>query len=820
MELPTITYTKECRTIDKQTIDAVAYKEMCEEYNCYEVLPDDRKVKPYFDIEFKPKNCREGSEYTDCWKQFCEYAHKFLEQEFKDAKFCFLNASSPDYICCVTGEHKWIISFHIVISNYLVSKRKLKSMVIKMNETILMEMNRKNSEFPLFDYYEFNQENGKYNYEFFDKGVYDKNRKIRSAFANKTDYKIKTNELVIEDRPLIIEYGTFEQSVISSFNDENTIEMPDNEEFKSISPTSITEITQLDTKEHTDKFLELLDIIGSVKEKILHPEWFKIGSILKTNNYAKSVFEHFTSHYVQNKESELDKIWNCIDISQTYSIYGLHKIAKERNLGLYNEWFIRHKEYISVKTLQKGNNDIAEFISTGLKEVLVYCNKSWIMYDNRTNLWRTTDAPHTKVCSYIQHLIDCAVAPLTYKLSKIEDDTQKEAVLVKLGQYKNYRCSMADNKDLSMILKLLKDYLNDSEFFSKLDINTYKVAYKNGILDLKTNDFREGLLPSDMLTKTIPYNYQKATDEEIANIRLELKKICNYNETHLEYYLSALGYAMTGDSLKLQEFYYIIGQKASNGKSVIFEALSDIIPCYVSKIESNSFEKKNPTLHKEIATWKGLRIGWINELTKAEQDPELLKQVADGTSIKYKVMYGISDMMAITFKPFIISNHSPTIDADKGIARRLRMFQMDSEFIGELEEDDFEKCQFKKDNGFGDALRTTHKFALMDLIYSYSKKFIDNGFNLSAYPSEWESVKKECLFDNNEFAEFVLEHFEFGGAFEISEYSLKQFLKFHKKEKVKLVDEVKKNKWAVKRGQDKKWTGWRIKEIKESNEDM
>jgi hypothetical protein len=809
MEQPTITFTKECRTINPQTVNAITYKEMCEEYNCYEMLPDDRKIKPYFDIEFKPKNCKEGSEYTDCWKQFCEYAHKHLEKEFKDANYCFLNASSPDYVCCVTGQHKWIISFHIVISNYLVSKKKLKSLVNKMNETIVIEMNRKNSEFPLFDFYEFNTlPNGKYDYELFDNSVYDKNRKIRSAFANKTNWNKETNELVIEDRPLVIEYGTFEQSVITALNDENTIEMPDDPE-----PT----ITKLDTKEHQpvqqqDKFLELLDIIGSVKEKILHPEWFKIGSMLKTNNYPKSVFENFTTQYVQNKESELDKIWDCIDISQTYSIYGLQKIAKERNLGLYNEWFIRHKEYISIKTLKKGNNDIAEFISKGLKEVLVYCNKSWIMYDNRTNLWRTTDAPHTKVCSYIQHLIDCAIAPLTYKLSKTENSNEKESLNEKLSLYVNMRVAMADNKDLSMILKLLKDYLNDSEFFSKLDINKYGVAYKNGILDLKTLQFREGILPSDMLTKTIPYNYQKATDDEIAKIRLEILKICNYNETHLEYYLSALGYAMTGDSMKLQEFYYIIGQKASNGKSVIFEALGDIVPCYVSKIESNSFEKKNTTLHKEIATWKGIRIGWVNELSKAEQDPEILKDISDGVSIKYKVMYGISDLMPITFKPFIVSNNSPTIDADKGIARRLRMFQMDSEFIDELEEDNFEKCQFKKDNRFGDALRTTHKFALMDLIYSYSKKFIDNGFKLTAYPSEWESVKKECISDNNEFAEFVLEHFEFGEAFEISEYSLKQFLKFHKKEKIKLVDEVKKNKWAVKRGQDKKWKGWRIKE--------
>ena len=113
---------------------------------------------------------------------------------------------------------------------------------------------------------------------------------------------------------------------------------------------------------------------------------------------------------------------------------------------------------------------------------------------------------------------------------------------------------------------MLKDYLNDNEFFSRLDINNYILAFKNGILDLKTLKFREGIFSLDMISQTIPYNYEKALDNDIKSLHFELLKICNNNETHLDYYLSSLGYALTGDSMKLQEFYYILGQKASNGK--------------------------------------------------------------------------------------------------------------------------------------------------------------------------------------------------------------------------------------------------------------
>ena len=118
------------------------------------------------------------------------------------------------------------------------------------------------------------------------------------------------------------------------------------------------------------------------------------------------------------------------------------------------------------------------------------------------------------------------------------------------------------------------------------------------------------------------------------------------------------------------------------------------------------------------------------------------------------------------------------------------------------------------DRNFGDYLRNKYKFALIDLICSYSKKFINNNYSLAQYPIEWNNVKDECLADNNQFVEFINEHFEFGSSFEITEYSLKQYFKIHKiDERIKFVDECKKARWNIKRNRDtKKWIGLRIKQ--------
>lgn len=778
----------------------------------YEVIPtNDENIKVNLDFDYYINqdefNLEVANEVKTILKDRINNALKSLTNITPN--FHILTSHSNNVVKndgSISGKY----SIRFFVSNIITSRTMIKSFVMDINDYFDKQ------EKDLWDYVEKNGDT-------FDTSIYSKDKKMRCYETSKPN----------EDRPLKLEEGTVEGTIITSFFDEDAFLFNYEGKIRHMpsSPKSIVEYNNIidkivDTKK-TNKFLELLPIIGNGNRKILHPTWFQIGSILKTNGYRKEVFEEFTKKYVSNKEKELNKVWDYISTEQVYSIFGLQKIAKDVNLSDYNDWFIRHKQYISSKVLSNGNNDIAEFISKGLKEVLVYSNKNWIMYDNRINLWRITDAPNAKVCNYIQYLIDCSMETAMYAYNKIDrakleagdipSKIKEEKLNSTMSIYKLNRIFMADNKQNSMILKFLKDYLNDNEFFSKLDVNKYNVAYKNGILDLKTLKFREGLLASDMLTKTIPYNYEEAKQEDINKVRFELLKICNNNETHLEYYLSTLGFAMTGDSMKLQEFYYIIGQKASNGKSVIFEALNDIIPCYSTKIESNAFEIKNSGLHKEIATWKGIRIGWINELTTAKQDAEILKQVADGTSIKYKVMYGISDNMPITFKQFIISNHSPTIDADKGVARRLKMCQMDSEFIEGLETDDFVNCRFKRDGKFCDLLRTTYKFALMDLIYSYSKKFYENDYKLAQYPSEWNNVKEECVSDNNPFAEFIMENFEFNDSYSISEYSLKQYFKANKiDEKIKFIDEVKKSKWNIKRNREtKKWEGFRVKETNE-----
>ena len=577
---------------------------------------------------------------------------------------------------------------------------------------------------------------------------------IQRKFHNNEPFNVVTEGSVVY--PFIL--GLFEEHLHKNPN--------------KISKLNVDEITnavvyntEVNVETTEDKYLELVnnvirnDVVNG-KEQIDWDDWFHIAGILKTNGYSITNFINYSIKNEGTTEHAAKKLWNGISSEKKLSIYGLQNIAKKINPTEYKKWLINHGKYITLETLEKGENDIAKHISIQLINHLVFCNNKWFAFDKINKHWRVVNQPCASIISHIQNKIDEAKEIMLILKQRLDDETEKKKYVEYEKKYNDYYKQVGKGAFTSQIAKILQDYLFDGEFENKLDTTPYQIAYKNGIMDLKTGEFREGLKPQDYITRTIPYNFEKALESDIIEVRKELLKICNMKEEHLEYYLSVFGYSLTGDASKIQEFYCIRGQTASNGKSVIFEALHHIIPNYIVKMESQFWEVNYGSRHKEIASWKGIRIAWLNEMSKKKQDENALKEVADGCSMRYKVMFGGMDTMPITFKQFIVSNNTLNINADNGIKRRMKIQQLDSDFLEDLEEDDYVNRKFKKDMSFGSKLITKYKFALMELLFKYSKKFVDDGFKLKPYPVDWKQESDEVVKDNNKFQEFFDDRFE------------------------------------------------------------
>jgi len=518
-----------------------------------------------------------------------------------------------------------------------------------------------------------------------------------------------------------------------------------------------------------DKWVQLLyNVIGNEiingKFAVSFKNWFHIAGILKTNGYDKTVLMDWTKIAEKDKSKLADasNTWDAIASNKTFPLAGLKAIAKEVNHAGYSEWRIKHDEYLPLEILARGENDTAKYIADQLRRDLIFCNGKWFMFDEKISLWRAIKKPHSIIISHVQDRIDESCTVMSAMKERTPDETKKKDFEDSIKKYKAFYKDVGKGAFTAQLINILETELYDSSFESTLDLQPYKMAYKNGILDLKTLKFRHGLYSTDLLTQTIPYNYEKANPDDVEFVRHEMLKICNMKPEHLEFYLSSVAYALTGDASKLQAFWCLRGQKASNGKSVIFEALQAIIPNYVIKLESNLFETTYGSRHKEISSWKCFRIAWVNELKKSKQDADIIKNMADGTTERYKVNYGGMDTMAINLKLFIVSNNTLNINADNGIARRLKMMQLDSEFSDKNVEDDYENCKFKMDVSFKELLQNKYKFAMMDLLYPYCKMFVDDGYKLKPYPADWAGDTEEVVADNNKMRDNILQVFEFG----------------------------------------------------------
>jgi phage/plasmid-associated DNA primase len=215
----------------------------------------------------------------------------------------------------------------------------------------------------------------------------------------------------------------------------------------------------------------------------------------------------------------------------------------------------------------------------------------------------------------------------------------------------------------------------------------------------------------------------------------------------------------------------------------------------VSRAERSAFDKGNTKIHKEIATWGGKRIVWVNEATSAVKDKELLKHISDGSAVSYDKLYGTNTQMPIQFKLWFISNNSMNIEADAGIFRRYRHMQMDSKFLSPEEgwtADNYETRVFKKDPNFGGDLRTKYRAAFLHLIFSYSKKFAETG--MANQPADWKAEKEAVMQGNDLFKDWFETKCAVGGGLRVSKQTMEEQLKTVKK--FNLRDELKRMRVA------------------------
>jgi len=537
--------------------------------------------------------------------------------------------------------------------------------------------------------------------------------------------------------------------------------------------TKARNVTPTSSEDEMDdpKIVELvIDQIGSrfnkcgltKRDKYEYYDKLKVASALKTLGANYELFDKWCNLGAKKNINDPLHTWDSVETweCKKIALLCLENILRRYDKNKFRIWRLdNHSEGI-FENLNTGmdDNTKAKFISVELSRELVFCCNSWYMLDSKTGLWAVVKKPHSLVSNHLQKLINDEKESYIRKQNDSVTDEDKEKYKKIMKTLADMMVASGSATNMSNILVFLQTYLVNNKFIEKLDINLYRMPYKNGMLCLRTLEFDKGIKSNHFLTKTMDFDYQLPTTEELAWVKLQMKKIYNWNDEHLDYGMSFYGYAMTGDAEREQNVWCMKGENASNGKSVVPTALGKIMPQFVKCFASDSFEKDYKDRHKMIAEMNGLKVGWVNELRKnKKQDEAFMKLIAEGTPMQYKVMFGTNAEMKITFKTVVVGNHDIKIEADEGVRRRYRHMQLESDFQDE-NEDDFDTKKFKKDKDFSKLLTTTYRNALLHYIYTYSVAYA-KAQKLKPYPIDWDIIGKKIMNSNNDFLVWFDMHF-------------------------------------------------------------
>lgn len=322
-----ITYTTKLEsnlTTDLKTCKSVeVYKELCENFNIYEKIPDDKPVHPYFDFDYY----FEDANYEDVsTSQMIELGKTYITNVFESIfqltpEYCVLTSSSPKYTCCKTKQTKWKISFHLIIKNCLLMKEHLANFIIDLNA---YASNCKEGDLNFTDYI--------FSDKFFDESVYDRNRKLRAWNSSKDG----------ENRPMLLVEGEFEDTIITNFGNESIPTFQYNEsKTKQKSSTSATPSSSSPKSSTNDYIQKYRDYVSIIHKEYFEEycSWYKFQRASANIGIPFDVYDEFMSNCEGYNYDENKKYYETPENNKNGRLgWGyIYELARESNQELKNE---------------------------------------------------------------------------------------------------------------------------------------------------------------------------------------------------------------------------------------------------------------------------------------------------------------------------------------------------------------------------------------------------------------------------------------------------------------------------------------------------
>ncbi|NNJ11242.1 hypothetical protein EKD04_012935 [Chloroflexales bacterium ZM16-3] len=251
-------------------------------------------------------------------------------------------------------------------------------------------------------------------------------------------------------------------------------------------------------------------------------------------------------------------------------------------------------------------------------------------------------------------------------------DTKKAAMSIAMG--------LEDERKRKSMLSTAQTEPDIATEESQYDADTMLLGVDNGVIDLRTGDFREAR-QNDYITKLANVAYTPgATCQRWERFMLE---VFNDDPDIVKYVQRAVGYSLTGDTR--EQVMFLLYGNGRNGKSTFLETMAALLGDYGDTTPFNTFDASSLNEQtNDLAALKGARFVSIVETDEDRRlNESKVKLVTGQDRVKCRFLNKEFFTYKPQFKIWLAVNHKPQIrGTDLGIWRRIQTIPFTVNFTG------------------------------------------------------------------------------------------------------------------------------------------
>jgi len=342
-------------------------------------------------------------------------------------------------------------------------------------------------------------------------------------------------------------------------------------------------------------------------------------------------------------------------------------------------------------SLDGSHNDVAKALYAEYSDEFVcasVANKIWFQFINHK--WEQIEDGtflREKISGKIVDRYVEAVKKLYDDLRGCQDKAREAMTNARIKQVQKMIGNLKSAPYKNSVMRECSEVFYDPRFREKLDADAYLIAFKNGVYDLRVNNFRPGR-PEDFLSKNMPINYviYSEDDEKVGDVYTFLEQVFP-DKSVRKYFLDVSSDIFVGGNHEKIVLFWT--GEGDNGKSITQLFFELMMGKLAIKLNTNIITGKKPQAGSAFADLAraggGVRWAVLEEPDSDEMiNTGIFKHLSGNDTFYARDLFekGKDGREIIPlFKLAFICNKLPRIKAaDKAVWNRVRVIPFESTF--------------------------------------------------------------------------------------------------------------------------------------------